>query len=486
MPGHLKSLTLPLLPISPELCCVDVYTQFIDDPDILSYAVVDQGRPIGIVNRHEFLVALSHLFGRALYDRKSIRSLMDGSPLIVDVNAELSDLNNRIVTEKPGALLKGFIVTEGGRYIGVGTPLSLLQFNIEHMKSRATELQCAWRSAEAAHRAKSQFLAQMSHELRTPLNAIIGFSEVIKGEVFGPVGNQRYAEYAQDIHESGGHLLALINEVLDMAKIEAGRIELDDRIIRLDTVVDAALRMVKTAAAKKTISLTTALPAAMPSLLVDDVKLRQVLVNLLANAVRFTQPGGRISVEAHDPADEGLEIRIRDSGVGMAPDQIAVALEPFGQVEQRSDTASEGTGLGLPLAKSLVELHGGFLEVESRVGVGTTVTVRLPSFRLVRPSRTAAVKDDAGRAEGQALDPSSVPVSQSVLAYRATRDARPIATNVPREDIELFARGLLARHGATAHSVAHNRALALGRSGDAEGEAVWREVADAVGERLCA
>ncbi len=483
MSGHLKNLTLPLPPMSPDLRCVEVYDRFIDDPDTLSYAVVDRDRPIGIVNRHEFLVALSHLFGRSLYDKKSIRSLMDKAPLIVDVNEELTDLNNRIVSEKPGALLKGFIVTENGRYIGVGTPFSLLQFTIEHMKSRAAELQKAWRAAEQAHRTKSQFLANMSHELRTPLNAIIGFSEVIRKEVFGPAGNDRYVAYARDIHESGGHLLALINEVLDMAKIEAGRIELTDRIVRLDTVIDAAMRMIKTEAAKKFIDLSVVLPAVIPSLMVDDVKLRQILVNLLANAVRFTPPGGRISLRIAEIADGDLQIRIADSGVGMAPEQIATALEPFGQVGRHSSTTSEGTGLGLPLAKSLVELHGGDLKVESQLGLGTTVTMRLPSSRLVLSAR-----ENPGEWAG---DPAASPASATAAwplppAAIASRQGPGGGGRwcVPREDIELFARGLLGRHGDTAHSFALNRAMALGRSGDTDGQAVWRDVADVVSARL--
>ena len=378
------------------LQCVDVYHRFIDDPDILSFAVVKAGRPIGIVNRHEFLVALSHLFGRSLYDRKPITSLMDDAPLIVDVNEALSDLNNRIVTEKPSALLKGFIVTEEGEYLGVGTALSLLQFTIEHMQARATELQQARHAAEEAYRTKSHFLANMSHELRTPLNAILGFSEIIKDEALGKLPNGRYREYAQDINESGRHLLQLINDVLDMAKIEAGKVKLSEAALNLYDVVGHSTRFVLTDAEKKNIALRTDVPEDLPQITADELKLKQVLVNLLANAVKFTPAGGAISVRAALTPIGDLELSVADTGIGMTPDEITLALEPFEQARGGFERAGDGTGLGLPLAQALVEAHGGSLSIESTVGAGTRVVVTLPEYRVLRDA-------DSGDWEGETV-----------------------------------------------------------------------------------
>ena len=256
-------------------------------------------------------------------------------------------------------------------------------------------LQVAKLGAEAANRAKSEFLANMSHELRTPLNAIIGFSEVLKSQVFGPL-TERYRAYAGDIFTSGSHLLELINEILDLSKLEAGQFELHEEAIDIRDAINGCLRLVETQAERGKIRLSSAIEDGIPRVRADDRRLRQVLINLLSNAVKFTPEGGRVWLSCFRRGNQ-LAIAISDSGIGMAPEDIPKALEPFGQIDSKISRKYEGTGLGLPLAKHLVEVHGGTLAVESRINAGTTVTILLPRERLIeggaasaRPARALA------------------------------------------------------------------------------------------------
>jgi signal transduction histidine kinase len=236
--------------------------------------------------------------------------------------------------------------------------------------------------AEAASRAKSDFLANMSHELRTPLNAIIGFSEVIKCSIFGPV-SERYRGYAGDIFNSGTHLLGLINEILDLSKLEAGQLKLHEETIDLAVMIESCMTLVEKQAEKSDIRMSASIDDAYPTIRADDRRLRQILINLLANAVKFTPEGGQIRVSSF-LTHGGLAICVSDTGIGMAPEDIPRALTIFGQVDSMISRKHAGTGLGLPLAKHLVELHGGRLTIDSKVDVGTTVTVVLPLERVVQ------------------------------------------------------------------------------------------------------
>jgi cell cycle sensor histidine kinase DivJ len=249
--------------------------------------------------------------------------------------------------------------------------------DISDRKRQESALVEARDAALAASRAKSRFLANMSHELRTPLNAIIGFSEVTMREMFGAVG-PRYQEYARLIHESGTHLLDLINSVLDMSKIEAGKFELSEELFDLEETAESAVRVLRIPAERAAVVLKLAIAPNARLVFADRRAVKQILVNLLSNGVKYTPPGGEVSISARVAADRGVEITVRDTGTGIAPADLERLGQPFEQVESAEVRAKEGTGLGLALVKSLAGLHGGEAVITSSLGHGTQVTVRLP------------------------------------------------------------------------------------------------------------
>ncbi len=253
----------------------------------------------------------------------------------------------------------------------------------KRVEDRTRELTLAKQLAETASRTKSEFLANMSHELRTPLNAIIGFSGTMKEKIFGPLANEKYEEYVEDIHDSGEHLLELINDVLDVSIIEAGKLELHEEAFDLATVAEAAVRLVKARSEKGRVRLSNKIRSDLPPLYGDERRVKQIMLNLLTNAIKFTPRNGDVTVDARVDSDGSLVIEITDTGIGMTADEIARATTPFGQVDTSLSRKYEGTGLGLPLAEALVEAHGAHLHIESKPNVGTTVTVRFPPERVV-------------------------------------------------------------------------------------------------------
>lgn len=253
---------------------------------------------------------------------------------------------------------------------------------VMHLDITAQKL--AERQAHAASRSKSEFLASLSHELRTPLNAVIGFSEMLMMEYWGPLGDGHYKEYAGDIHTAGKHLLSLINEVLDLTKVEAGRFELHDELVAVPEVARQCLTLVSERALRNNLALHLSIDEDLVPLRADARVLRQILLNLLANAIKFTPSGGTVTTAASVTADGWLALSVTDTGIGIAPEDFHRVLEPFGQVDSELARlhSAESTGLGLPLCRRFVELHGGELKLESTPGHGTTVTALFPPERL--------------------------------------------------------------------------------------------------------
>ena len=250
---------------------------------------------------------------------------------------------------------------------------------LEQLRRQASNLNLDERqAAQAASRAKSAFLAHMSHELRSPLNAVLGFSEVIRGLHFGQEQIEKYAEYGGYIHQAGTHLLALIDDILDIAKVEAGKLDLQPSSFELSELLDECARMMRPMVDGRGLALRVTGNAAGLSLTADRRRTKQMIINLLSNAIKFTHPGGRVELAAQRMADGAMAITVADTGIGMSEEQIAVALEPFGRVDSAAIKDPTGTGLGLPIVKNLIEAHGGRLQIRSELNRGTVARLVFP------------------------------------------------------------------------------------------------------------
>ena len=293
--------------------------------------------------------------------------------------------------DKAQAERRVLLTTKALLHDTAGRPALVVTAALDITDRKAAELALvhAKDEAELASRSKTEFLANMSHELRTPLNAIIGFSETMATELLGPLGTKRYIEYAHHIHDSGQHLLGIISDILDVSKLEAGKIELDEEEAELPTIVRDVLQLVSERARSLEIGLDIDLAADLPRLKADSLKLKQVMLNLVTNAVKFSEAGDRVLLTARFGA-EGYHVSVTDHGIGMDAAEIETAVTRFGQVASAWSRRHPGTGLGLPLAIGLVELHGGHLSIESQKGVGTTVTFTLPRERALLASTIAA------------------------------------------------------------------------------------------------
>jgi signal transduction histidine kinase len=271
--------------------------------------------------------------------------------------------------------------------------LEAARVSAEQAAASATE---AMKAARASDQAKSAFLANMSHELRTPLNAIIGFSQVLAAQSLGPIGVSQYVEYTHDILASAQHLLAIINDILDLARIEAGKGELREELVDAMEMTAACVRIVRQRAEVAGLKIETKAPDAQILLWADERKLRQILINLLSNAIKFSSSGGAITIAWRLRVEGGCQFIVSDTGIGIAEADLGRVLEPFAQADGAFNRRYEGTGLGLPLTRRMTEMHGGSLTLESELGRGTTVTVTLPRERVqcnrTGPSKMAFVE----------------------------------------------------------------------------------------------
>jgi signal transduction histidine kinase len=282
-----------------------------------------------------------------------------------------------------GALFDSHLVLRRmGEEARLRAHITKLETAQSELRATSQRLSVALEQADSANRAKSLFLAAMSHELRTPLNAVIGFSDMMISELLGPLGNERYRQYCVDIKSSGTHLLELINDVLDLSRLDTGDLQLSDDLIEMDEFAKATCRMMQSQADSAEVTLRSVVENGFPGIRGDKRRLRQIFINLLSNAIKFTLPGGSVELTASWDAS-GATIAVRDTGIGMAADDIPKALERFGQVDNSLSRKYEGVGLGLPLTRQLVLAHDGTFSLESTLNVGTLVTIHLPASRLV-------------------------------------------------------------------------------------------------------
>jgi signal transduction histidine kinase len=376
--------------------------QLAEQSALLQSTLENMGEGLSVFDRDGRLIAWNARFAKllglpidlpdaSLYDillQQAIRGDFGPVDPVPEARERVERFYSEVPTVKERTTASGFVLQIRRRAMPDGAVVSLYSDITERKASEEKMLQ-ALSQAELANRAKSDFLANMSHELRTPLNAIIGFAEAVSSELLGPVRDKKQLEYIKDIHSSGLLLLSIINDVLDMSKIEAGKLELARERVRVQPLIGEAVRMVSERARSRKLALVATAPEDEISVWGDERAIKQIMLNLLSNAVKFSHEGGRIDIRVSLDDAGDLVLDVEDHGIGMAEHEIERALEPFGQATPAVTKADGGTGLGLPIAKGLTEALGGTLVVKSTPGRGTLVRILLP-----QQSRSAdAVQD---------------------------------------------------------------------------------------------
>jgi signal transduction histidine kinase/ActR/RegA family two-component response regulator len=407
MPGVLLDLIQCSEPISPDLVGERVYERFEAEPDALAIAVVDaEGRPVGLMERNAFFLAMAAQYGRALYARRPVSLLMTAEPLVVDSDVPVAEFCGQVLAERPSELLKGFIVTQGGRYAGVGSALSLLQATSAANRAHADEMEAladamnrAKLDAQAALTAKSQFLAVMSHEIRTPLNGVLAIADILERKLVQP----ELAPYVRSIQDSGETLLRLLTDALDLSRAEAGRLELNEDGFAVARVTEDLAALWGARAELAGLTLRVGYEGAPGQwALGDEIRIKQVFNNLIGNALKFTELGGvEVVLRARrDGVYVHLEGEVSDTGSGVPQDRLASIFQPFSQTE--AGMRQGGAGLGLSICRQLVDQMGGAIRAERGSVAGTRYTVEIPLFDVPAPSATAAeVQAEATRAGGE-------------------------------------------------------------------------------------
>jgi signal transduction histidine kinase len=297
-----------------------------------------------------------------------------------EVTKRLELFYRDVPTTKERLTPRGRILQISRRAMPDGAIVSVYS-DVTDLKASERKLIQARSQAEMANHAKSEFLANMSHELRTPLNAIIGFSEIIAHELFGPLGNEKYLDYMKDIHKSSLHLLAIINDVLDMSKIEAGKLELSKEPLNIRHLIGEVIRMMREWAESRSIEMVTKLPVEEVEIWADERAMKQIFLNLMSNAIKFSRDGGQVCIRVVSDEPGLAVVEFEDHGIGMTEEELERALQPFGQAKPSTTRNYGGTGLGLPITKGLIEAHGGKLAIESRADQGTIARISLSTER---------------------------------------------------------------------------------------------------------
>jgi signal transduction histidine kinase len=341
------------------------------------------GTMLGIISERDIVRSLNEFGGRVL--RIRVCDLMTRSVITCAPETEVGEALSLMASHR----IRHLPVVQGEKIRGIISIRDVLKYRVESLEESFTALVRSEREstrarteAELANRAKTEFLAHMSHELRTPLNAVIGFSDLIARGLSGPDAASFSRQYATHINTAGRHLLGLVNEVLDLSKIVSGQLDLDEATIDLAPLLRECADLMQPELGEKRLTLHTAIAVGDLSLIVDGVRLKQALLNLLSNAIKFSSGGDAVEMRAEFTGDDDLTIAVTDHGIGMRPEHIAIALEPFRHIDGDPSHANNGTGIGLPLAKMLIEKHGGTMNVTSELGEGTTVSITLPGWRV--------------------------------------------------------------------------------------------------------
>ena len=399
MTDRINSVVQAVPPVAPATVSATVFDTFKADPDLIAIAVVEQQRPVGLINRHDLTAVLATPYGRALFAGKPITLVMDPNPLVVPTELHIDDLEEMILSDNPQALAKGFIlVHEDGSYAGIGSALTVLRSSVDRTIRRNRELEQLREEAEAANRAKSQFIAHMSHEIRTPMNAVIGLARLAMKRQL----DSQLKDYLGKIYASASMLLGIINDILDFSKIEAGKLSLEAVEFDLEMVIDGVASTTAIRASEKDLEFLIALAPDVPTALVGDpLRLGQVLLNLINNAIKFTDRGEvelSICVGVREVQAVELEFSIRDTGIGMTEEEQSRLFRSFSQGDASMTRRYGGTGLGLAISKALTELMRGSIRVQSRPRAGSTFSfsarfgIPTEDRRLAAPARLEGLR----------------------------------------------------------------------------------------------